>query len=152
MTATQDDTLAELQHTIAELRQERDAALAREATLAEALATRTAELATRNSEYGEQIEHQLATVDVLSAMSESPADPQPVFVLITRHASECCNSRAVLWEFDGTLMHFRASHGAGYNMEAQEAIIHQFPAPPERGVISARAVLERRLNSHSGCD
>ena len=42
-------------------------------------------------------------------------------------------------------MHFRASHGAEYNMEAQEAIIHQFPAPPDRGVISARAVLEQRL-------
>ena len=30
-------------------------------------------------------------------------------------------------------------------MEAQEAIIRQFPAPPDRGVISARAVLEQRL-------
>ena len=145
MTVMRDDTIAELQHTLAELRKERDAALAREAALAEALATRTAELATRNSEYGEQIEHQLATVDVLDAMSKSPGDPQPAFAQITRHASECCNSRAVLWEFDGTLMHFRASHGAGYNMEAQEAIIHQFPAPPDRGVISARAILEQRL-------
>ena len=70
MTAMQDDTVAELQRAIAELRRVRDAGLAREATLAEALATRTAELATRNSEYGEQIEHQLATVDVLGAMSE----------------------------------------------------------------------------------
>ena len=42
-------------------------------------------------------------------------------------------------------MHFRASHGPGYNMEAQEGIIHQFPAPPDRGVISARAILEQRL-------
>jgi signal transduction histidine kinase len=42
-------------------------------------------------------------------------------------------------------MHFRASHRAGYNMAAQEAIIHQFPAPLDRGVISARAILEQRL-------
>ena len=38
MTATQDDTIAELQRAIAELRRERDAGLAREAALAEALA------------------------------------------------------------------------------------------------------------------
>jgi GAF domain-containing protein len=30
-------------------------------------------------------------------------------------------------------------------MAAQEAIISQFPAPPTRGVISARAILEQRL-------
>ena len=145
MTAPPDDTTTDTSAIIAALRTERDAALAREAGLAEELAARTAELATRNTEYGERIEQQTATVDILSAMSGSPGDPQPVFVLITRYASERCNSRAVLWEFDGTLMHFRASHGAGYNLEAQRAIIRQFPAPPNRGVISARAVLEQRL-------
>ncbi len=41
MTATQDDTIAELQRANAELRRERDAGLAREATLAEELAART---------------------------------------------------------------------------------------------------------------
>ena len=145
MTASPVDTTPDTSAIIAALRAERDAALSEKAALTEELAARTAELATRNSEYGEQIEHQLATVDVLSAMSGSPGDPQPVFVLITQHASERCNSRAVLWEFDGTLMHFRASHGAGYNLKAQEEIIRHFPAPPTRGVISARAVLEQRL-------
>jgi GAF domain-containing protein len=46
------------------------------------LQQRTDELAARNSEYGERIEHQSATIDVLKAMSASPGDPQPVFDLI----------------------------------------------------------------------
>ena len=91
MTATQDATIVELQRANAELRRERDAGRAREATLAEALATRTAELATRSSEYGERIEQQSAAIDVLKAMSASPGDPQPVFDLIVRRAQELYN-------------------------------------------------------------
>ena len=74
------------------MRAERDAALAREAALAEELAARTAELATRNSEYGERIEQQAATIDVLKAMSASPGDPQPVFDLIVERARAICAS------------------------------------------------------------
>src|SRR5439155_2506019 len=46
------------------------------------LRERTEELAARNSAYGERIEHQAATIDVLKAMSGSPGDPQPVFDLL----------------------------------------------------------------------
>ena len=95
MTATQDDTIAELQRTVAELRRERDAALAR-----------------RNSEYGERIEQQSATIDVLKVMSASPGDPQPVFELIVRRAQELCNAMtAALYEYDGELIHLRSDHG-----------------------------------------
>src|SRR5207245_5894462 len=52
------------------------------------LRQRTDELARRNSEYGERIEHQAATIDVLKAMSASPGDPQPVFDLIAQQAAE----------------------------------------------------------------
>src|SRR6516162_5467840 len=34
-------------------------------------------MAARDSEFGERIEHQSATIDVLKAMSASPGDPQP---------------------------------------------------------------------------
>ena len=57
MATTQDETIAELQRTIAELRQERD--------------DRTS--ATRDSEYGERIEHQAATIDVLKECRPRPA-------------------------------------------------------------------------------
>ena len=82
MTATQDDMIAELQRANAELRRERDAALAE----------RDPALAQRNSEYGERIEHQAATIDVLKAMSASPGDPQPVFDLIADRARAFCEA------------------------------------------------------------
>src|SRR5262249_54585506 len=67
-----------------------------------ALQERTAALAQRNSEYGERIEHQSATIDVLKAMSGTPGDPQPAFDLIARRARELCNGwGAGLLEFDG---------------------------------------------------
>ena len=59
------------------------------------LQTRTAALAQRNSEYGERIEHQSATIDVLKVMSASPGDAQPVFDLIVRRAQEFCNGMSV---------------------------------------------------------
>ncbi len=67
------------------------------------LRARTAALAQRNSEFGERIEQQSATIDVLKAMSASPDDTQPVFDLIARCAAELCESRVMLTEFDGTL-------------------------------------------------
>ena len=47
----------------------------------------------RNSEFGERIEHQSATIDVLKVMSASPGDPQPVFELIVRRAARTMQSR-----------------------------------------------------------
>ena len=91
MTAPQTDATTDPQSIIAALQQRLDAALAREAALAEELAARTAELAERKSEFGERIEHQAATIDVLKVMSASPGDPQPVFDLIVRRATELCN-------------------------------------------------------------
>ncbi len=95
MTATLDNAAADLQRDNAELRRQLDGC--------------RAELAARNSEYGERIEHQSATIDVLKAMSASPGDPQPVFDLIVRRARELCNATdAALFEFDGELVHLRS--------------------------------------------
>ncbi len=78
MSATFDEAAADPQRTIAELRRQLDEC--------------RAELAARNSEFGERIEHQSATIDVLKAMSASPGDPQPVFDLIVRRARDLCNT------------------------------------------------------------
>ena len=111
------------------------------------LQQRTDELAARNSEYGERIEHQSATIDVLKAMSASPGDPQPVFDLIVRRARELCNApNAGLFEFDGELVHRRSSVGqeAYATPDAREAYARLFPMVPTRSSIACRAILDRQ--------
>jgi hypothetical protein len=84
MTAQQTDAIPDPQ-SMAALQQMLDAALAREAALAEELAARAAELATRSSEFGERIAQQSATIDVLKVMSASPGDPQHLIVRRATH-------------------------------------------------------------------
>jgi PAS domain S-box-containing protein len=111
------------------------------------LQQRTDELAARNSEFGERIEQQSATIDVLKAMSASPGDPQPVFDLIVRRARDLCNTEAgALFEFDGELVHRRSSVGqeAFATPDALEAYKRLFPMVPTRGSITCRAILDRQ--------
>src|SRR6266446_536482 len=131
MSATFDEAAADPQRTIAELQRQLDAC--------------RAELAVRNSEFGERIEHQSATIDVLKAMSASPDDPQPVFDLIVRRARDLCNSTvAGLFEFDGELVQFRSQVGHDATPDALEAYERLFPMVPTRGSISCRAILDRQ--------
>jgi GAF domain-containing protein len=146
MTPAQDDTISELQCMVAELRRERDAGLAPEAVLAQKLAAQAAELAARNSEYGERLKHQSATIDVLKVMSASPTDPQPVFDLIVRRASELCNvPTATLFEYDGEMVHWRSSYGIESVAlpDPLKTYLNLFPIAPTRGSISCRAILDR---------
>ena len=111
------------------------------------LQQRTDELAARNSEFGERIEHQSATIDVLKAMSASPGDPQPVFDLIVRRARELCNTTSAgLFEFDGELVHLRSTVGreAYGKPEAVEAYTRLFPMAPTRDSLTCRAILDRQ--------
>lgn len=52
------------------------------ARLLDELRGKTEALAQRNSEYGERIEQQDATIEVLKSMSASPGNAQPIFDLI----------------------------------------------------------------------
>jgi two-component system, NtrC family, sensor kinase len=108
------------------------------------LQERTAALAKRNSEYGERIEQQAATIDVLQAMSASPGDPQPVLDLVARRAAELCESRVGLFEFDGTMFRVCAMHGL--EPEVISTFLQYFPRPLDRSKTHSfdRAVLERR--------
>ena len=135
MATTQDNRIADLQRTIAELRQERDTARVE----------RDAALAQRSSEYGERIEHQAATIDVLKVMSASPGDPQPVFDLIVRRAQELCNSKAAgIYEYDGELVHLRSDYGAR-DIAGAATYIAAFPMVPIRGSIACRAILDKQV-------
>src|SRR5690348_15991290 len=110
------DEVARLQATIAALRQQLDE-------------ERSAALALRDSEYGDRIAHQSATIDVLKAMAASPSDPQPVFDLIARCAAELCDSRAALYELFDEQMHLVAAHGMDGAMIA--GYRQHFPKPPD---------------------
>jgi hypothetical protein len=90
MTEQQTDATTDPQSIIAALQQSLDVALLEKAALAEELVARDATLAQRNTEYGERMDHQAATIDVLKVMSATPGDPQPVFDLIVRRATELC--------------------------------------------------------------
>ena len=105
-------------------------------------------LAQRNSEFGEQIEQQSATIDVLKVMSSTPDDAQPVFELIVRRAQELCKGvGASLIELEGNLVHFRATHSPASHTNdpaAVEAWKALFPMVPTLEWLSCRAILEKR--------
>ena len=136
MATTQDDRIADLQRAIAELRQERDTARVERDTA----------LAQRNTEYDERIEHQAATIDVLKAMSASPGDAQPVFDLIVERARDLCDAYgASVWEYDGTLIHLRASNGVSDDPAVKRAVEAIYPMVPSREWHVGRAILDRQI-------
>mgnify|MGYP003694252461 CR=1 FL=1 len=118
------------------------------ARLLSELRERTEELAARNSAYGERIEHQAATIDVLKAMSGSPGDPQPVFDLITAHAQIIGNADvAALLEFDGRLAHLRSVRVDAATTPRSVVASYEdlYPAAPSRASLALRAILEGRV-------
>jgi GAF domain-containing protein len=132
MTATLDSTAVGLQRANAELQRQLDEC--------------RAELAARNSQYGERIKHQAATNDVLTVMSASPGDPQPVFDLIVERARDLCDGYGVtVYEFDGTLIHWRAATGVSDDPSARQALEAMYPMAPMREFPSGRAILDRQI-------
>ena len=109
------------------------------------LQARTQALAQRNSEYGERIEQQSATIDVLKAMSSSPDDTRPVFELIVRRAAELCNCKgAGIFEYDGELMQIGWIHGLD-DVAGGRDYMSAFPMQPTRGSIVGRTILDQRV-------
>ena len=95
-------------------------------------------------ERDEALEQQRATSEVLSVISSSVADAQPVFEIIARSAARLCGARFChLFRFDGELIHFAATHG--YQGEAIEALRRHYPMPPGRESAAARAILSRTI-------
>jgi two-component system NtrC family sensor kinase len=92
--------------TIAELRQELAQALQREKATAK-------ELQVRNAELHEALEHQTATSEVLSIISRSPTDVQPVLDAIVESAARVCSIDDVLLRLhEGNFMSPRAHYGS----------------------------------------
>ena len=102
------------------------------------------ELQTRTRDLTEALEHQTATSEVLSAISRSPTEVQPVFDAIARSATELCGATSGGVDLlDRGLIHL-ASH-YNWSPEALEAMGQIYPAAPSRGFASARAILTRSV-------
>jgi GAF domain-containing protein/anti-sigma regulatory factor (Ser/Thr protein kinase) len=91
-------------------------------------------------ELRESLEYQTATSDVLSVISRSPTNIQPVFDTIGQAAAQLCKAQLChVFRFDGQLIHFAASHG-----QTQASIDNMrtiYPIPPGRVSAAARSIL-----------
>ena len=106
------------------------------------LQVRTAALAARNSEYGERIEQQAATIDVLKVMSASPGNAQPVFELIAERARAFCEADGVAVALlDGDRLHLRTHRG--YADSSPQAFEARFPLVVNTTTILGRTMLAR---------
>ena len=69
------------------------------------------EVQARNRELTESLEQQTATDDILSVISSSPTDLQPVFDTIAERSARLCDAEfCAVFRFDGELIHFVAEH------------------------------------------
>ena len=69
----------------------------------------------------ERIAYQTGANDVLKVMSASPGDPQPVFDLIVERSRDLCDGYgATVYQFDGTLIHWRAATGVSDDPSARQ--------------------------------
>lgn len=98
------------------------------------------EVQQRTREATEALEYQTATSDVLSVISRSPTDVQPVFNMIAQSAARLCEAQfCFVYRYDGQLLHFVAHHGI--TEESVEIVRNTFPVAPTRGSAAERAIL-----------
>jgi signal transduction histidine kinase len=97
----------------------------------------------RTKELGEALEWQTATGEVLSVISRSPTDVQPVFDSIVQSAVELCGAQfGVLHRFDGDELHL-AAHIV--TPEVLAVLHHAYPMRPSRSQVTGRAILTRAV-------
>src|SRR6516164_6487611 len=102
------------------------------------------QLAQTRRELIEARELQAASAEVLSVISTSPNDVQPVFDAIAESALRLCQGQfSFVLRLDKGLMHFGACHGL--TAEGLEAFRRKLPRPVDEGTVSGRAILHRAI-------
>jgi two-component system, NtrC family, sensor kinase len=88
-------------------------------------------------------EQQTATAEILSVISRSPTDIQPVFDAIVTNAARLCDAAfSAVFRFDGQLLQVAALNRV--SLEETEAFHRVWPRLPLRTSIVGRAFLEGR--------
>ena len=87
------------------------------------------ELQERNRDLTEALEQQTATSEILSVISRSPTDVQPVLDAVTESAAKLAGAkRGHIRQYDGEFLRLVASYGES----PEELIVFQAPVSPSR--------------------
>jgi signal transduction histidine kinase len=96
----------------------------------------------RTRELTGALEQQTATSEILSVISSSPTDVQPVFEVIVERAVRLCGGRfGRVYRYDGELIHVVARHGV--SVAGQEELQRVFPRPATDDTIVGRVIATR---------
>jgi two-component system, NtrC family, sensor kinase len=132
---TMKTSAAEESHTIGELRQQ----LAQCMQLQSATANENVEL---NRQLTQALEQQTATSEILKVISRSTFDLQPVLETLVENAARLCGAETgFLFRPDGELLRIAAAWGTSAELSA---FYERNPAPPGRGTLVGRTMVERR--------
>jgi GAF domain-containing protein len=102
------------------------------------------EVQARTRDLTESLEQQTAAAEILRVISSSPTDLRPVFDAIARSASELCEgSSSQVFLYRNGVIDIVAHHKTPD--EALAGALSTFPAPPDPGTASGRAILRRAV-------
>jgi two-component system NtrC family sensor kinase len=98
----------------------------------------------RTRELSETLQQQTATGEILSVISSSPTDTQPVFDAIVRSSVKLCDGIfGAVYLLRGGLVHLGAHHN--FSPALLEGLRQVLPAPPTRNLGAGRAILTQAV-------